>query len=287
MPKIKDPQPIHIEWQGDRPKIIENEYKLSAGEWQDRRRDVFAQLRKVGFIPVELLDLVEECKDQTIVKPFFYRSADKSELQVRVEIDPTLVVGGRAEIYAEELRAYKKIDNKEITASEALAFLLRIILRELKEAERTRKAAPVRGLKFVPRSLIAEVAMELVEQCETWGRPPGLCLSNLLRELLNLDRDRQIMSREAQAQRRAVTLIARTPNIGTRELARTLDVYASTVSRWRRSPKFKQMVEEKAKSLETTRGQFRAILERELTPDELSSFVSLAESTLVPRSKRP
>jgi hypothetical protein len=155
---------------------------------------------------------------------------------------------------AEMMAARKRTKDDEMegmTASEALAFLLRIFLRQLKNAERSRKAAPVRSLKLVPRSLIAEIAMELLASCETWGRPPGRWLNSLMRELLDLERDRQGMSRDVEAQEQAAGILAQTPTVLTRQLARALHVNASTISRWRRSPEFKQMVERKIEALKS------------------------------------
>jgi hypothetical protein len=141
-------------------------------------------------------------------------------------------------------------DEKEgMTASETLAFLLRVFLRALKHEEKNRKAAPVRTLNLVLRSLIAEIALYLLGSCEAWGYPPGPCLNSLMRELLNLERYRQGMSRDIETQERAAWIVAQAPKVRTRELARTLHVNASTISRWRRSPKFKQMVERKKEVL--------------------------------------
>jgi hypothetical protein len=141
-------------------------------------------------------------------------------------------------------------DHKEgMTASEALAYLLRILLRELRHAEKTRKAAPVRSMNLAPRSLIAEIAMDLLGSCETWAYPPGPLLNSLIRELLNLEHDKQGMSRNVDAQEGAADILARNPTVPTRELARALHVNASTISRWRGSPEFKQMVERKTEAL--------------------------------------
>jgi hypothetical protein len=105
-------------------------------------------------------------------------------------------------------------------------------------------------LNLVPRSLIAEIALYLLESCQSWKYPPGRWLNSLMRELLNLERYRQGMSRDFETQERAAYIVAQAPKVRTRELARTLHVNASTISRWRRSPEFKQMVERKKEVLE-------------------------------------
>jgi hypothetical protein len=165
--------------------------------------------------------------------------------------------------------------------------LLRIFLRELKHAEKNCKAAPVRTLNLVPRSLIAEIAMDLLESCETWGHPPGPLLNSLMRELLNLEHDRQGMSRDVETQERAAGIVAQAPAVRTRELARALHVNASTISRWRRSPEFKQMVERKKEALKVHGGLSESIDssgQGEPTQEELSKFL-LAIGVFFPKSK--
>jgi hypothetical protein len=283
MPKIENPHLIEIELCGERAKISQSEYELSADEWYRRRTEAFAQLRKVGFIPGELLDLVEHFKEKALVQPFVYRPTEKVELRFGVKVPGKQEEGSKAQRFAEIMAAYKRMqdddDEKEgMTASEALAFLLRIFLRELKHAERSRKAAPVRTLNLAPRSLIAEIAMDLLGSCETWGHPPGQFLNSLIRELLNLEHDRKGMSRDVETQERAAGIVAQAPMVRTRELASALHVNASTISRWRRSPEFKKMVERKAASVKS-RASFK-----EPTREELSKLLS-AVSVFFPKPK--
>jgi hypothetical protein len=258
MPKIENPHHIEIELCGERAKISQSEYEFSADEWYRRRTEAFAQLRKVGFVPDELLDLVEHFKEQTLVQPFVYRPTEKVELRFGVKVAGSRAAGGKGRGFAEIMAAHKRMRDGDqkggMTTSEALAFLLRIFLRELKHAEKNRKAAPVRTLNLVPRSLIAEIAMDLLGSCETWGHPPGPLLNSLIRELLNLEHDRQGMSRDVETQERAAGIVAQAPTVRTRELARVLHVNASTISRWRRSPEFKQMVERKKEALKARAG---------------------------------
>jgi hypothetical protein len=291
MPKIENPHLIEIELSGQRAKISQSEYELSADEWYRRRTEAFAQLRKVGFVPDELLDLVEHFKEQTLVQPFVYRPTEKLELRFAVKVAGGQAEGGKAQSFTEIMAAHKRMqgdDEKEgMTASETLAFLLRISLRELKHAEKNRKAAPVRTLNLVPRSLIAEIAMDLLGSCETWGHPPGPLLNSLIRELLNLEHDRQGMSRDVETQERAAGIVAQAPNVRTRELARALHVNASTISRWRRSPEFKRMVERKKEALKAPASLSETIgssEQEEPIREELSQLL-LAISLLSPKPK--
>lgn len=243
-----------IQLSGECDKVSQSEYyELSPDEWYRRRTEAFAQLRKVGFIPGQLLDLVEHFKEQTLVQAFVYKPT-KVEWRVGVKVLGKQEEGRKARRLAEMLAAHKRMqdnDEKEgMTASETLAFLLRIFLRALKHAEKNRKAAPVRTLNLVPRSLIAEIALYLLESCQSWKYPPGPWLNSLMRELLNLESYRQGMSRDIETQERAAWIVAQAPKVRMRELARTLHVNASTISRWRRSPEFKQMVERNKEVLE-------------------------------------
>ena len=245
VPKVENCREIEIELDGQHAKIIQSEYELSPDQWLRRRTEAFARLRRVGSIPKKLLDLVENHNEQTLLELLLsIRSEGYMELEIKVCNEQKEDV---ARTWAELMAAYKRLQTddevKEFTASEALAFFLRMELRDLKRAERNRKAAPVRTLNLVPRSLIAEIAMNLLETCDLWARPPGTVLNSLIRELLNLDQDRQGMPREAEAQERAARILAQDPTMRTRELARELHMNASTVSRWRRSPKFKKLVD--------------------------------------------
>jgi transcriptional regulator with XRE-family HTH domain len=272
MPKIENPHLAKFD-----------EYKLSLDEWYRRRTGAFAQLRKAGGIPGQLLDLVERFQEQTLVQAFVHRPAGKVELRYGEE-------GGKArsaEMVAADQRMQDNDEKEGMTASETLAFMLRMCLYALKHAEKNRKAAPVRTLNLVPRSLIAEIAMDLLESCYARGCPPGLWLTRLTRELLNLERDRQGMSRDIETQGRAAGIVAQAPKVGTRELARALHVNASTISRWRRSPEFKQMVERKKEAFKAperqwglTKGEFArlqlalGVLERKQAAERAAGIVA-------------
>jgi len=265
MPKIKNRHLIQIELRGRRAQISQPEYELSPDEWHRRRTDAFAQLREFGGIPEELLQLVENFNERRLVEPFVYRPGKEMVLRFGVKVLPDKT--NKTKRLAEMIATGKRINNEEpnkkgMSASEALAYILRIDLRDLKHKERERSAAPVGALNSVPRSLIAEIAMDLLGSCETWEYPPGPFLNSLIRELLNLDHDRQGMSRDVERQELAASIVAQVPKVGTRKLAKALHVNASTISRWRRSPEFKKLVEQKTDSFK----------HREQTGEKLDEF---------------
>jgi hypothetical protein len=252
MPKVKNRHLIQVEIRGQRANVSQPEYELSPEEWYRRRTDAFAQLRKSGGIPEELLQLIEHFKERNLVELFVYRARKEVALRFGVKALPEKTDEARqlAEMIAIGKRINSEPNKKGMSASEALAFFLRMDLRALKNEERERNAAPVRALKRVPRSLIAEIAMDLLGSCETWGYPPGHFLNSLVRELLNLDQDRQGMSRDVERQELAAAIVAQAPEVGTRQLAKAVHVNASTISRWRRSAEFKKLVEQKLNAFE-------------------------------------
>jgi hypothetical protein len=224
------------------------EDEVSADEWNHIRTSAFTRLRNFGSIPHELLDLVEHFKERTAVQLVGRKiSDDELRLGIKVLNDKTKnkkrnLMRGLAELFTAHNRIMSEDKQTEMTASDALAFYLSMSLRELKHAERTRKGAPVRTLKLIPRSLIAEIATDLISSCQIWHYAPGQHLVLLLRELLNVEGDKQGLSRRFDARERTISIVAQAPEISTRELAKLVHVDASTISRWRRSEDFAKEV---------------------------------------------
>src|SRR5262249_4287577 len=155
------------------------EHAPSLYGWDHVRTAAFARLRKDGFIPDELLNLVEHFEERTLVRSFVYKTTDGRGLRIGIKVPRKKTKKTRrdkiAEI-AEIIPAGKRLQTDErsaLTASEALAFFLRICVRDLKHAESTRKAAPVRTEELIPRSVLAEVATDLLGSCELWNYAPG------------------------------------------------------------------------------------------------------------------
>jgi hypothetical protein len=250
---VKDVRQIRFKLRGKRAELsFVEEHEPSLYEWDHVRTAAFARLREDGFIPKELLDLVENFSERTVVQPFVYKTTDGAGIRLGIKVPRKKTKKTRRDTiaeFAELFAAGERIqaDNKKgVTASDELALFLRISLRELKHAERTGNAAPVRTQELIPRSVIAEIATDLLGSCEFWNYSPGPHLNVLIRELLNVDTDKHGATRHVDAQEQASFIIAQNPTVHTRELARRLDVNASTISRWRRSPEFKEKVERTA-----------------------------------------
>jgi hypothetical protein len=253
MVKVEDGAVIRFKMRGKHANISIAEPEYSLDEWDYIRTAAFARLRKDGFIPNELLDLVEHFEERTVVQSLVRKTADGTGITMGIKVPskkPTKTKRESITEIAEMIAVGKRLltdDQKKLTASEALAFFLIISLRELKHAEMMRQGAPVRTQQLVPRSVIAEVATDLLGSCELWNYSPGPHLNALIRELLNVDRDKHGAIRHVDERKQASLIIAQDPKVPTRELARRLDVDASTISRWRRSPEFKREVERTAR----------------------------------------
>jgi len=212
---------IRLQKHGSYWRISLLERELSSAQREHLRAAAFNRLREEEFIPRELIDLVEGYKESVPVQLLGRREAQGLRLIIK--------------------QAGKKTKPRDaLPASEALAFVLRIMLRELKQAERKRDA-PARTLKLLPRSVIGEVALDLLESCQLWRWPPGPFLCELLRELLNLDHHPEAAP-NADIQEQIAFVVAQHPSIKTRELYRMFGINPGTISRWRRSSAFIQSV---------------------------------------------
>jgi hypothetical protein len=140
------------------------------------------------------------------------------------------------------------------TAGELFALHLRDHLQELEAAEHaSRKGksseAPVRERGMLPRSSIAVLAVDLLEDCMANGYPPGPQLTSLITSLLKV-KPATLIGNPIFPQKHAASwilsyhLIARA-DIGPRPLARAVSVPLSTAQGWLRDPKFIREAEDR------------------------------------------
>jgi hypothetical protein len=123
---------------------------------------------------------------------------------------------------------------------------LRTELKKLRTGEKTPGGAPVRRRKVLPRPVIADIAMTMLDGCHA---PPKESLLTLLEELLDLDIHRATVDSfpSKEFKRAAIVeggLAAEGKKIGVRELARGLSVSPSTIIMWRRKPEYQERVQE-------------------------------------------
>ncbi len=149
--------------------------------------------------------------------------------------------------------------NKAFELTERAAEWLRIELKNLRDGEKVEGKAPVLTGQSLSRSLIADVAMTMVEGLQ---EQPGPELIALLMELLNVDRHRRsLAAAHSEEKNRAVYLEAQVPNIGVRELAKAAGVAPSTITAWRRDPNYQKHVK-MIKRLLNERHPFSKFLEK-------------------------
>jgi hypothetical protein len=222
----------------------------SPDDLAQRRSSALRVIRqKSNLIPNRLLELVlVELKEQTPVKMLLRRPTGPPQFKVEVkvvdtEIDPSGGLARASWALGDPMPARMAWELKNlIPASEALAFLLRSELRVLKYAERRSSAKARTDPHLIPRSTIADVALDLLQR-SAWRYPPGEALVDLIRELLNLENPKPQHPRRPEAQESAAKILADDPTIGVAGLAKAVGVNKSSVSRWIKHPNFKAMVE--------------------------------------------
>jgi len=91
--------------------------------------------------------------------------------------------------------------------------------------------------------------MDILETNQLFGNVPGEELIQLLRELLDVDKNKAKADRQFAARYDASWILAQDERVSTRVLARTLGVNASSISRWRSEPAFREMIQRNQKTI--------------------------------------
>jgi hypothetical protein len=86
MIKVEDGAVIRFKMRGKHANISIAEPEYSLDEWDYIRTAAFARLRKDGFIPNELLDLVEHFEERTVVQPLFRKTADGTGITIGIKV---------------------------------------------------------------------------------------------------------------------------------------------------------------------------------------------------------
>jgi hypothetical protein len=257
-------------------------------EWKELRDAAFDELRKYP-IPETLIQAVQDFQSHAEVA---WVTEQGNPAQPNEAAMPVIQTQKRES--KEEMR--KILDQPRFnlddfsehpfpqTAGDALAAWLRPHLARLRRA----KNAPVRADKMLPRSIIATIAMDILENNVLFGYVPGEELINLLKELLDVDKQKASADRQFAARYKASWILAQNENIPTRTLERFLGVNASSISRWRKEPAFLRMIQEKKQAIVglESRGLWPAKLEdrgrSELTarPDALAQVRDVFEPSV-------
>ena len=132
----------------------------------------------------------------------------------------------------------KRLVHGSITSGEFLAVQLQLLLRDLRRSSRRNSSrSPVRGEGRLPRSVIAEIALYILDGCdETY--PPGQELKALIRMLVKVDPAFTSGTTVFPKRFMAAWMFAQVPTLGVREIAREVQVAPSTVSAWLSDPMF-------------------------------------------------
>ena len=96
--------------------------------------------------------------------------------------------------------------------------------------------------KVIPESLINEIAMLMLECCAEESVPPPFSLCILLRVQLERIEFPIFISKETKAKDLAILLYASDSTLSTREVARSVGVSHTTVSRWKKEPRFQDKI---------------------------------------------
>jgi hypothetical protein len=124
---------------------------------------------------------------------------------------------------------------------EAVASWLRQELKALREAEGRSGAAPVRRKAALSRTVVSDIAIELLECI---GGESLICL---FQELLDVDRHRKSLSESFTQLDNAAEVFAllelQGQPIGVRAFASQMAVAPSSVTRWRKNPAFRERVD--------------------------------------------
>jgi hypothetical protein len=218
-------------------------------EWKEVRNAAFDELRKHP-IPESLIHAVQEFRPHAEVA-WVTEKGNPASLNDRAE---PIVQPPKKEAKEEmtEHLADSPLKSDDLfndsfprTAGDALAACLRHHLARLRRA----KTAPVRLGKMLPRSTIATIALDILETNELFGQVQGEQLIQLLRELLDVDKQKLTADRQFPARCKASWILAQDERVPTRVLARTLGVNASSISRWRKEPAFRKMIQDTQKTI--------------------------------------
>jgi hypothetical protein len=246
MPKSDSFPPIVV----TKPLILDG---VDFDFWLHRRETLCRELADHG-IDGDLAKVVTDyCCDREV------RPLTQTEVGVKHAIDfvmapnrPRLMATAEEEsrflAATKNFKAMPTSTNYPEDAGELLSRELCFRLAEL----RTRNA-PVRHGGHLARSIIAATAHCILEDLAEKQAGPGPYFLDLFAALLDLNAttDRDVFL--FQKRKMAAEILAQDARLGTRKLARLLDVDAATILRWRREAKFQEEVRLKKEALAVRR----------------------------------
>jgi hypothetical protein len=219
-----------LQLDGNEVVSVGGEHKPEVFYYFTKRLKSFSQLEEFGFVPNQLIELAKYGKTDKLVKLVLRRVRGTPGYRLRMK-----------ELDSHDLWELRVGMREQMSASAALALILRVMLQQLTNAQRAHAGSPVRAMGLAPKSLIGEIAMYLLNDCRCSNKPPPEQLTKLFAELLSSGGE-EAAEREFKARHRAASILAGAPHTKTRKLARMVDVNAGTISRWRRNKNFQSLI---------------------------------------------
>lgn len=255
---------------------------LTPEEWKYVRDTAFDELRKHP-IPETLIQAVQDFRPDAEVA-WVTEQGEPAGLN-----DPAQPIVQPAKKESKQSREELTVDDWRLksddlfnesfprTAGDALAGCLRPHLARLRHA----RISPVRLGKMLPRSTIATIAVDILATNQLFGNAPGAELIQLLRELLDVDKQKAKADRQFVARDTASWILAQRDPVPTRVLARAVGVNASSISRWRKEPTFQEMIQDRKKTIKVleSRGLW--------PPPKLDDLDDQQRSTMIARAFGP
>lgn len=131
---------------------------------------------------------------------------------------------------------YSSTSKPPKSVGEALAFCLSIELSKLRGAQ----GAPVRAGGLLPRSTIAFIAYDLLQNYSV--SCPGPYLMELISDLLGISQLRDEDIEQYTSREKAAYILAQAPHVSSEDIAKAVKVNRTSVSRWKKDPRFQERV---------------------------------------------
>jgi hypothetical protein len=124
---------------------------------------------------------------------------------------------------------------------EAVAKLSQRLLEEEARRQELAKAGEThlvgRGL-VMPSNVVNRLAAAMLKACSVYNLNPPRSLVELITVRLGADTRSSTQSKQPDGKQEAIQMLAKDPDAGTREIARSLKVSPDTVSKWKKDPLF-------------------------------------------------
>jgi hypothetical protein len=223
---------------------------LQNDEWRTERDTVFQNLVQHKSISEGLAEaaLAGDYLAIVTLSPMVAQNGDTSFVETVEHVHRTHTAKDQEPVRTRtaliEANAEKNDETGTLTVGGWLAFLLKLEVEKLERAEKDGQQ-PGRGGEHLPRSVISEVAVDMLEDCFARQYSPTLELLELVRVLLKVDRPKAEGPRRVAERERAIQILADDDKIPRSQLAKSIGVHRSTIYEWMSDPEFMRQVEDR------------------------------------------